>query len=139
MNFINRNYIKAVQGQGVTINGVPLHVDKYHHLNDALISIDPKRARSELLKALISKSHGFRFISLGGIGALRTITGDFGASIDMGANLWDMSAQLLYAKELGLIVTDIQGNAIDLNHVKGAIIAHPDIHEDIINIIKTYQ
>ena len=35
-----------------------------------------------------------------------------------------MSAQLLYAKELGLIVTDIQGNAIDLNHVKGAIIAH---------------
>ena len=54
----------------------------------------------------------------------------------MGANLWDMSAQLLYAKELGLIVTDIQGNAIDLNHVKGAIIAHPDIHEDIINIIK---
>ena len=47
-----------------------------------------------------------------------------------------MSAQLLYAKELGLIVTDIQGNAIDLNHVKGAIIAHPDIHEDIINIIK---
>ena len=76
MNFINRNYIKAVQGQGVTINGVPLHVDKYHHLNDALISIDPKRARSELLKALISKSHGFRFIA-GGIGALRTITGDF--------------------------------------------------------------
>ena len=119
----------------MTINGVPLHVDKYHHLNDALISIDPKRARSELLKALISKSHGFRFIG-GGIGALRTITGDFGASIDMGANLWDMSAQLLYAKELGLIVTDIQGNAIDLNHVKGAIIAHPDIHEDIINIIK---
>ena len=40
----------------------------------------------------------------GGIGALRTITG-FRASIDMGANLWDMSAQLLYAKELGLIVT----------------------------------
>ena len=54
-------------------------------------------------------------------------------------NLWDMSAQILYAKELGLVVTDIQGNSIDLNHVKGAIIAHPDIHEDIINIIKTYQ
>ncbi|MHB7935417.1 hypothetical protein [Staphylococcus haemolyticus] len=50
-----------------------------------------------------------------------------------------MSAQILYAKELGLVVTDIQGNSIDLNHVKGAIIAHPDIHEDIINIIKTYQ
>ena len=60
-----------------------------------LISIDPKRARSELLKALISKSHGFRFIGAGGIGALRTITGDFGASIDMGANLWDMSAIII--------------------------------------------
>lgn len=62
--FYQQKLYKAVQGQGVTINGVPLHVDKYHHLNDALISIDPKRARSELLKALISKSHGFRFISL---------------------------------------------------------------------------
>ena len=137
MNFINRNYIN-VQGQGVTINGVPLHVDKYHHLNDALISIDPKRARSELLKALISKSHGFRFM-VRWHWCVANNYRDFGASIDMGANLWDMSAQLLYAKELGLIVTDIQGNAIDLNHVKGAIIAHPDIHEDIINIIKTYQ
>ena len=76
--FYQQKLYKAVQGQGVTINGVPLHVDKYHHLNDALISIDPKRARSELLKALISKSHGFRFIGAGGIGALRTITGDFG-------------------------------------------------------------
>ena len=38
--------------------------------------------------------------------------------VSIWANLWDMSAQLLYAKELGLIVTDIQGNAIDLNHVK---------------------
>ncbi|WP_322556162.1 inositol monophosphatase family protein [Staphylococcus haemolyticus] len=137
--FYQQKLYKAVQGQGVTINGVPLHVDKYYHLNDALISIDPKRASSELLKALISHAHGFRFIGAGGIGALRTITGDFGASIDMGANLWDMSAQILYAKELGLVVTDIQGNSIDLNHVKGAIIAHPDIHEDIINIIKTYQ
>ena len=133
--FYQQKLYKAVQGQGVTINGVPLYVDKYYHLNDALISIDPKRASSELLKALISHAHGFRFIG-GGIGALRTITGDCGASIDMGANLWDMSAQILYAKELGLVVTDIQGNSIDLNHVKGAIIAHPDIHEDIINIIK---
>ena len=62
--FYQQKLYKAVQGQGVTINGVPLHVDKYHHLNDALISIDPKRARSELLKALISKSHGFRFMVL---------------------------------------------------------------------------
>lgn len=44
--FYQQKLYKAVQGQGVTINGVPLHVDKYHHLNDALISIDPKRARS---------------------------------------------------------------------------------------------
>ena len=48
--FYQQKLYKAVQGQGVTINGVPLHVDKYHHLNDALISIDPKRASSELLK-----------------------------------------------------------------------------------------
>lgn len=46
---------------------------------------------------------------------------------------------IIICERVRLIVTDIQGNAIDLNHVKGAIIAHPDIHEDIINIIKTYQ
>lgn len=51
--FYQQKLYKAVQGQGVTINGVPLYVDKYYHLNDALISIDPKRASSELLKALI--------------------------------------------------------------------------------------
>ena len=60
--FYQQKLYKAVQGQGVTINGVPLHVDKYHHLNDA-ISIDPKRASSELLKALISHAHGFRFVA----------------------------------------------------------------------------
>ena len=37
--FYQQKLYKAVQGQGVTINGVPLHVDKYHHLNDALISM----------------------------------------------------------------------------------------------------
>ena len=42
----------------------------------------------------------------------------------------------IICERVGVVVTDIQGNSIDLNHVKGAIIAHPDIHEDIINIIK---
>ncbi len=137
--FYQQKLYKAVKGEGVTINGVPLQVKKYQSLKDALISIDPKHSSSDLLKALLSKAHGFRFIGAGGIGALRTITGDFGASIDVGANLWDMSAQLLYAQELGLEVTDIEGKAIDLNHVKGAIIAHPAIHSELVEIIKMYQ
>ena len=62
--FYQQKLYKAVQGQGVTINGVPLYVDKYYHLNDALISIDPKRASSELLKALISHAHGFDLLAL---------------------------------------------------------------------------
>lgn len=136
--FYQQKLYKAVKGEGVTVNGLPLQAKKYQHLKDALISIDPKHTTSDLLKALLSKSHGFRFIGAGGIGALRTITGDFGASIDVGANLWDMSAQLLYAKELGLLVTDIEGKEIDLNHVKGAIIAHPAIHTEIVEIIKQY-
>ena len=97
--FYQQKLYKAVQGQGVTINGVPLHVDKYHHLNDALISIDPKRARSELLKALISKSHGFRFIgALVALVRCEQLQGISGKSIDMGANLWDMSAQYYMRK-----------------------------------------
>lgn len=137
-DFYQKKLYKAMKDEGVTINDQPLQLKKYQHLKDALISIDPKHTSSNLLKALISKAHGFRFIGAGGIGALRTITGDFGASIDVGANLWDMSAQILYAKELGLVVTDIEGKEIDLNHVKGTIIAHPEIHEEIIEIIKQY-
>ena len=136
--FYQRKLYKAVKGEGVTINGQSLQPKKYQHLKDALISIDPKHSTSNLLKTLLSKAHGFRYIGAGGIGALRTITGDFGASIDVGANLWDMSAQLLYAKELGLVVTDIEGKDIELNQVKGAIIAHPEIHAEIVEIIKQY-
>ncbi|MCG3399255.1 inositol monophosphatase family protein [Staphylococcus massiliensis] len=134
-DFVNQKFYKAVDGEVPTVNGTEIKTPLLPSLADSLISFDPEPAGGLLTEKLIQASFGFRYEGAGGIGAMKIINGQIGASIDFYANVWDMSTQLLYAEQLGLVISDLKGNPIDLNHVKGAVFAHPDVFDDVIKLI----
>lgn len=138
-DFYNKKLFKAIKGEGVTINEKSIVLNEIQKPEDGLIAFKPSMVNDALLRELISVSHGYRFIGAGGLDGVRVILGDYGASIDFNASIWDMSAQILFANELGLKISDLHGNKINLNNVKGSIIAHSGIHKILVEIIKKYS
>lgn len=137
-DFYQDHLYKGIVNEGVFLNGNPLTLQPYHHFKEGMISFNPTLVSNELFKALIAEAHGFRFNGSGGLEAIKVINGSYIASIDFNASLWDMSAQILFAKELGLIVSDLNGNTIDVNNVQGAVISYPVAHQSIIKALKAY-
>ena len=104
-------------------------------LRDAIISFKPQVLKEETIQSLFQSAFDFRIIGSCGLDSIRVIKGQFGAHINTNPKPWDISAQFLFARELGLIMTQINGEPLDFSTAGPFIISNPGCYDDMIRIL----
>lgn len=125
----------------------PLIISQQKNLKKTIIHFDIPRIHKTnqfhpeaMIRAFARNTHILRSIGAGALGLAYTAQGSFDAFCDLHGmgGLWDVAAGFLLIQEAGGIITDLDGNKWKPG-VKGTISANPEIHEQIIKIVKKYR
>lgn len=140
---VNQKEYCAVKGGGAFCNGEKIIHPKFNtgyipmlFLNHGYPEIDRAKFK-ELSKRLASD---FNILKLGttALELCYIASGSVDGFICSGDELWDFAAGIVITREAGCIFTDWQGNPWDGTH-SHLLIARPEIHQDLVNIIKNLQ
>ncbi|MCI2774737.1 inositol monophosphatase family protein [Staphylococcus petrasii] len=134
-DYPHRKLYKAIKGQGAYMNDQPLQPPKEVKLEDAVISFGSEYINDRANKALYDAAFGVRYIGSCGLDSIRVIKGQFGAHFNTDPKPWDISAQFLFAKQLGLKITRLDGGPLD--YAKGGpfIISNKGCYEEMLSIL----
>lgn len=103
--------ISAKKDAGVLLNDMPLDEPKNVHLNEALISINPRKMNgTDLLTFVAENGFDLRFLGSSVSDSTRVFTGKYGAFISPESMPWDRAPYLLIADELGLQMSQFNGD-----------------------------
>ena len=91
--------------------------------------------KEETIQSLFQSAFDFRSIGSCGLDSIRVIKGQFGAHINTNPKPWDISAQFLFVRKLGLIMTQINGEPLDFSKAGPFIISNPGCYDDMIRIL----
>lgn len=125
----------AVSGEGAYLNGRPL--DRVSlKLNDSLISIDPQKYLNHpVLKALARQSFQIRYLGSSSADSARVIEGKFGATFCPACGPWDRAPLILFAQELGLRLSRVDGSPTSLVGTEDYYFGSQAIFEEVQNRI----
>lgn len=126
---------KAIAGEGAYVNGEPMTSPSHLSLNDAIISFGSQYMNEQTVKELYNAAFGVRNIGSCGLDSVRVIKGQFGAHINTNPKPWDIAAQFLFAKELNLVMTQLDGQPLDYATSGPFIISNPGCYNDMITIL----
>lgn len=102
--------ISAKKDAGVFLNDSPMDKPQNRHLNEALISINPRKMNgTNLLSFLAQNAFDLRFLGSSVSDATRVISGKYGAFISPESMPWDRAPYLLIADELSLQMSQFNG------------------------------
>ncbi|WP_437272492.1 inositol monophosphatase family protein [Staphylococcus succinus] len=130
---------KAVKGFGAYVNGESLKQPENIELKDAIISFNSLVMNDETMHDLHDASFSYRFIGSCGLDSIRVINGQFGAHINTNPKPWDIAAQFLFARELGLKMTSLNNQPVDFSKGGNFIISNRACHEQILQILNSGQ
>ncbi len=128
---------KAIAGVGAFENNQLMQSPSPIDLKDAIISFKPQVLNNKTLQTLFQASFDFRTIGSCGLDSIRVIKGQFGAHFNTNPKPWDISAQFLFARELHLKMTHINGGPLDFSLGGPFIISNPSCYEDVLNILNS--
>lgn len=111
-----------------------LSLQKYY-LKDTIVSFGSEYVNEKLSKALYQSSFSVRYIGACGLDSVRVIKGQFGAHFNTNPKPWDIAAQFLFARELGLVMTQMDGQHLDFAKGGPFIISNKGCYEEILAII----
>ncbi|MEJ7173921.1 inositol monophosphatase family protein [Staphylococcus caprae] len=126
---------KAIAGEGAYVNQSPLLPPPTLSIADAILSFNPHVLNDETIKDLFQSSFSYRIIGSCGLDSIRVIKGQFGAHINTNPKPWDIAAQFLFAKELGLKMTGLDGGEVDFGQGGPFIISNPGCHKEVLEIM----
>ena len=107
--------VSAQKNVGIFINDTPVTSPKNLQLNEAMISINPRKMNgTELLTYVAEEGFDLRFLGSSVSDALRVIAGKYGAFISPESEPWDRAPYLLFAEELGLQMSRFNGDKTTL-------------------------
>lgn len=114
-----------------------LQAPEHLALADNLVTTDVQNwhERKSFVR-LVENCLGIRYFGCGGLDALSVFTGKTAAFINTYAEIWDIAAQLIFARELGIVVSYLNGDEMDLPSGGGHIIANPGSFMQIIEILQ---
>ena len=102
--------VSAVKEQGVFINDQSIEAPVNAKLNEAFISINPRKMNgTDLLTFVAENGFDLRFFGSSVSDALRVVVGKYGAFISPESMPWDRAPYLLIANELGLHMSQFNG------------------------------
>lgn len=107
--------VSAQKNVDIFINGTPVSSPKNLQLNEAMISINPRKMNgTELLTYVAEEGFDLRFLGSSVSDALRVVVGKYGAFISPESEPWDRAPYLLFAEELGLQMSRFNGDKTTL-------------------------
>jgi myo-inositol-1(or 4)-monophosphatase len=137
---MNNDLYHAMENEGAYVNHTRLLTPPPTSLQDGLISTDVRNwYRQHCFDDLVNKAFDIRSIGCGGLDSIQVFQGKFAAFINTKSGPWDLAAQLIFAKELGLKMTKFDGTPVDYLVGGDYILANPVCHEEILNIMKDYN
>ncbi|MBM9447578.1 inositol monophosphatase [Staphylococcus cohnii] len=128
---------KAIKGQGAYMNGKLLQQPEDLKLEDAIISFNTLVMNDDTIHDLNDASFGYRFIGSCGLDSVRVILGQFGAHVNTNPKPWDIAAQFLFAKELGLTMTTLNNSTLDFAKAGPFIISNKACHKEMLTILNS--
>lgn len=122
----------SMKGKGVFLNDRMVSVPNNISLAQSLVSIDVQKMRNTpLLDKIINESFDIRYIGCAGLDGTKVILGQFGGYICPNLKPWDYSPFLLIADELGLHVSNFNGEPIPFGKSSDFIISTNKFFEDL--------
>ncbi len=137
-NPILKQTYTAIRGQGARLNEKKISVSKAKSLASAMGTIGWGKAKLEaktIFGKIIGHCFKLRIFATGTWQICMVASGntDFYASIS--ENLWDFGAAVLFVKEAGGKVTDLQGKAINLK-TRSIVASNGKIHNELIRTVR---
>ncbi len=102
--------VSAQKDVGVFINDEKISAPENLKLNEAMISINPRKMnRTELMDTVANQAFDLRFLGSSASDALRVTVGKYGAFLSPESEPWDRAPYVLIADELGLHMSQFSG------------------------------
>ncbi|QDW83907.1 inositol monophosphatase family protein [Staphylococcus pasteuri] len=128
---------KAIENKGAYDNNQILLAPPIIDIKDVILSFNTQVLNDETMHELYEASFGHRIIGSCGLDSLRVIKGQFGAHINTNPKPWDIAAQFLFAKELGLKMSSLDGKQIDLSTAAPFIISNEGCYKEVLEILNS--
>ncbi|WP_367121555.1 inositol monophosphatase family protein [Staphylococcus capitis] len=128
---------KAIADEGAYENDLPMLKPATLSIEDAILSFNPHVLNDRTINALFQTSFSYRIIGSCGLDSIRVIKGQFGAHMNTNPKPWDIAAQFLFAQELNLKMTSLDGGKVDFGKGGPFIISNPGCHQDVLDILNS--
>lgn len=111
----SKTLISAQKDIGVFVNGEKISAPENLKLNEAMVSINPRKMnRTELMDTVANNAFDLRFLGSSASDALRVVIGKYGAFLSPESEPWDRAPYILIANELGLHMSQFNGEKTTL-------------------------
>lgn len=121
-----------IRDKGFFIDGLLQDPPENLGLKDSIASLDLKRLwGQEIVEEILKGCFAPRILGSAGLEGVRIARGQIGVYVNKYAGPWDFSAYYLMAKELGLHLSDLNGNPLDPTKKSNFIISTKAIAKDL--------
>ncbi|WP_100403412.1 inositol monophosphatase family protein [Bacillus sp. FJAT-42315] len=137
---MNDDLYYAIENKGAFLNDQKLLPPEEIPLREGLISADVREwYGKECFGRLAEESFDIRYFGCGGIDSIHVINGKFAAFVTSKAGPWDLAAQLVFAKELGLKVSHFDGSELHYLDCGDWVLSNKGAYSELLNILKGWN
>jgi myo-inositol-1(or 4)-monophosphatase len=137
---MNDDLYYAIENKGAFLNNKKLVEPTEISLRDGLVSVDVRDWYGEkCFGKLAEESFDIRYFGCGGIDSIHVITGKFAAFATSKSGPWDLAAQLVFAKELGLKVSRFDGGELNYLDHGDWVLSNKGTYVDLIHILEDWN
>ncbi len=134
----------AERGRGAWLNGRPLRVSSTQRLEDSLLITgfpydawtNPDNNLNHFA-AFALRTQGVRRLGSAAMDMCYVAAGRVDGYWELRLNPWDVAAGSLIAQEAGAVVSDLQGNPIQLQGKISVVVANPALHRQMLAVLQS--
>ena len=136
-NIQKNELFSSIAGKGVFKNNIKLNKPFNLSLGDSLVSVELRNiSKKEWFDKLLENSFDLRYIGCAGLDAARVLEGKYGAYICPKLHLWDYAPLLLMSEELGLNLSDFNGDPVSFAYETDILISTKQFLKDFLVKVK---
>ena len=134
---IREELFAAQSGEGATLNGARIAAGGASALSECVIGFDLGNSpelygnAQRMLAGIVPGPRSTRVIGCMSLGLAYAAAGRTDVYFNLGASEWDVAAGVLVAREAGMEVTDLAGEAVAVP-TKGLVAAPPGVHREFL-------
>lgn len=142
INAVNGDIYTASQNGGAHLNDQAIRVSQVKTLNDALLLTGFPYDRQQkapiylrLVERFMRCAQGIRRAGSAALDFAHIAAGRADGYWELGLSPWDIAAGVLLVSEAGGLVTDMEGNKLDI-YAPRLLVSNAQIHQDMIHVIQ---